>query len=89
MQRERERKRKAGHGGLYVALHPSLINFSLCPPSFCRLALHGRARAAGLIAEVIRDAGHTQVAAGSHTVLAIGPDEDSAVDAITGHLKLL
>jgi hypothetical protein len=33
--------------------------------------------------------GRTQIAAGSKTVLAIGPAPVGAVDKITGHLKLL
>lgn len=35
------------------------------------------------------DAGRTQIAAGSRTVLAIGPAPVKEVDHITGHLKLL
>lgn len=38
---------------------------------------------------LIRDAGRTQIAAGSATVLAIGPALVAEIDAITGHLKLL
>ena len=38
---------------------------------------------------VIRDAGRTQIPAGSRTVIAIGPSSESEIDAITGHLKLL
>lgn len=53
------------------------------------LELHRRARDGGLNAEYVRDAGHTQVAAGSVTVLAIGPDESARINAVTGHLKLL
>jgi PTH2 family peptidyl-tRNA hydrolase len=37
----------------------------------------------------VSDAGHTQVAAGSVTVLAIGPGPVDAIDAVTGRLKLL
>lgn len=47
------------------------------------------AQALGLPVAFIRDAGRTQVVAGSVTVCAIGPAEISAIDAITGHLKLL
>lgn len=43
----------------------------------------------GLVAEVIADAGRTQIAAGSHTVLGIGPAPASVVDKVTGTLKLL
>ena len=52
-------------------------------------ALYASARRAGLVAVVVRDAGHTQVAPGTATVLAIGPAADGAVDAISGALKLL
>lgn len=34
-------------------------------------------------------AGRTQVAPGSRTVLAIGPAPKSAIDKVTGHLRLL
>ena len=51
--------------------------------------LYNRAKAAGLVAYIVMDAGRTQIAAGSQTVLAIGPAPYAAVDEITGHLKLL
>lgn len=38
---------------------------------------------------IVQDAGRTQVAAGSRTVLAIGPAPKSALDKVTGNLKLL
>lgn len=44
---------------------------------------------AGLPCAVVHDAGHTQVPAGSATVLAIGPATHEAVAAVTAHLKLL
>jgi peptidyl-tRNA hydrolase len=44
---------------------------------------------AGLITYTVYDAGRTQIAAGSKTVLAIGPAPVGDIDAITGHLKLL
>lgn len=53
------------------------------------LALYDAAQTRGITAAYIRDAGHTQVAPGSVTVLAVGPEEATAVDAVTGHLKLL
>eukprot|EP00041_Stephanoeca_diplocostata_P029280 m.861052 g.861052 ORF g.861052 m.861052 type:complete len:225 (+) comp23530_c2_seq2:196-870(+) len=46
-------------------------------------------REAGVIAMPIRDAGRTQVAAGSRTVLGIGPAPLSAIDMFCSHLKLL
>jgi PTH2 family peptidyl-tRNA hydrolase len=51
--------------------------------------LERRAREAGLPTHIVSDAGRTQVAAGSETVLAVGPAPIQLVDAITGHLKLL
>ncbi|KAG5983693.1 hypothetical protein E4U55_007442 [Claviceps digitariae] len=43
----------------------------------------------GLTAEVIQDAGRTQIDPGSLTVLGVGPGPKSLVDQVTGHLKLL
>ncbi|KAF6002846.1 Peptidyl-tRNA hydrolase protein 2, mitochondrial [Cyanidiococcus yangmingshanensis] len=37
----------------------------------------------------VRDAGRTQIAAGTITVLALGPAEGAKIQRITGHLKLL
>ena len=51
--------------------------------------LQAAAISLGLVAEVIADAGNTQIAAGSHTVLGIGPGPKSVMDKVTGHLKLL
>jgi len=52
------------------------------------LHLAGLAKAAGLVTGVVRDAGRTQVEAGSFTVLGIGPAPLAQVEVITGHLKL-
>ncbi len=38
---------------------------------------------------LIKDAGKTQIEAGTRTCLAIGPDEENKIDKITGHLKIL
>ncbi|XP_019184917.1 PREDICTED: peptidyl-tRNA hydrolase 2, mitochondrial [Ipomoea nil] len=43
----------------------------------------------GLPTFVVADAGRTQVASGSKTVLAVGPGSKAAVDSITGKLNLL
>ncbi|MGI9006988.1 MAG: peptidyl-tRNA hydrolase Pth2 [Streptosporangiaceae bacterium] len=48
-----------------------------------------RAVAAGLAVDVVRDAGRTQVLAGTVTCCAIGPDDSGAIDAVTGSLSLL
>mmetsp|Transcript_25632 Transcript_25632/g.59720 ORF Transcript_25632/g.59720 Transcript_25632/m.59720 type:complete len:197 (+) Transcript_25632:29-619(+) len=47
------------------------------------------ARAQGLVAHSIRDAGHTEVEPGTTTVLGIGPALAREVDPITGHLRPL
>lgn len=52
------------------------------------LLLQAQAMSLGLCARVIQDAGRTQIAGGSRTVLGVlGPK--SVVDGVTGHLKLL
>ncbi|CAG0882396.1 unnamed protein product [Darwinula stevensoni] len=50
------------------------------------LAVH--ARSLGLIVSIIRDAGRTQIAPNSKTVLGVGPGPVDLVDKVTGHLKL-
>ncbi|KAL2090065.1 hypothetical protein ACEWY4_014753 [Coilia grayii] len=54
----------------------------------CLLELHRRAKESGLITSLIHDAGRTQTAPGTRTVLAVGPGPGGVVDKITGHLKL-
>lgn len=53
------------------------------------LTLMGTARSLGVTAEVIADAGRTQIESGSLTVLGVGPAPKSLVDKVTGELKLL
>lgn len=52
-------------------------------------ALESKAKALGLPTARVHDAGHTQIPAGSFTVLAIGPGEAEAIDGLTGDLPLL
>ena len=47
------------------------------------------ARAKGLIAHLIQDAGMTEIPAGTTTVLGIGPGPNAIVDSVTGRLPLL
>ncbi len=51
--------------------------------------LEARARALQLPTFKVHDAGRTQVAAGSKTILAIGPALRSDIDKVTGQLRLL
>lgn len=43
----------------------------------------------GINTYLVEDAGHTQIKAGSKTVLGIGPAFSQEIDPITQHLKLL
>ena len=52
-------------------------------------SLAEEARRLRLPHHTVQDAGRTQVAAGSHTVLAIGPAPESVVNKVTGELRLL
>ena len=43
----------------------------------------------GMCTYVVQDAGKTQIAQGSNTVLAIGPDFQNRLNMVTGNLKLM
>ncbi|XP_040192875.1 peptidyl-tRNA hydrolase 2, mitochondrial [Rana temporaria] len=47
-----------------------------------------QAKQLGLAVSLIQDAGRTQIAPGSRTVLGVGPGPSDLVDKVTGHLKL-
>lgn len=51
--------------------------------------LEARANKEGLHSYLVVDAGHTQIAPDTRTVLAIGPAPAKLLDKITGHLKLM
>ena len=51
--------------------------------------LEAQAQSLGLPHYLVVDAGHTQIAPNTETVLAIGPAPLDALDQLTGHLKLL
>ncbi len=46
----------------------------------------GKAKSAGLITYLVKDAGHTEVPAGTVTVLGIGPAPKSSIDILTNEL---
>ncbi|PXF45112.1 Peptidyl-tRNA hydrolase 2, mitochondrial [Gracilariopsis chorda] len=51
--------------------------------------LQRHANSLGLVTYMVYDAGKTQIAAGSMTVLAVGPGPVSLVNQVTGKLRLL
>jgi len=51
--------------------------------------LHKKAKEAKLPCFLVRDAGLTQLKAGTITCIGIGPAEEKKIDKITGKLKLL
>jgi PTH2 family peptidyl-tRNA hydrolase len=53
------------------------------------LSIAASAKAKGLNYYIVRDAGKTQIAPGSKTVLSIGPAMESELKEVTNHLKLL
>jgi peptidyl-tRNA hydrolase, PTH2 family len=60
-----------------------------CPDEATMMAIARHAKEKKLPFYVIRDAGRTQIAPGSKTVVAVGPGPKSLVDEVTGQLKLL
>ncbi len=51
--------------------------------------IYGQAKEAGLICYMVNDAGHTEIPAGTTTVVGIGPGMRSSIDKITSSLPLL
>ncbi|NXM75033.1 PTH2 hydrolase, partial [Serilophus lunatus] len=52
------------------------------------IQLLAEAKRFGLTVSLIQDAGRTQIAPGSRTVLGIGPGPADIIDKVSGHLKL-
>lgn len=53
------------------------------------LKLHEKAKEAGVVCGLQRDAGHNFVEPNTPTILCIGPDEESKVNPLTKRLQLL
>ena len=52
-------------------------------------ALQANARETGLTTALVRDAGRTELAAGTVTCLGLGPADEAELDPLTGGLSLL
>ncbi|SCU97830.1 LADA_0H08592g1_1 [Lachancea dasiensis] len=59
-----------------------------CPDKEIMDELFAKALSLGVNSYVVHDAGRTQIAAGSATVLGLGPAPKAVLDQITGELKL-
>jgi PTH2 family peptidyl-tRNA hydrolase len=51
--------------------------------------LFGDAQAEGIICYMVRDAGHTEIPAGTVTVVGLGPGSRESIDALTGAFSLV
>ena len=51
--------------------------------------LKDKAEKLGIVTNLVVDAGHTEILAGTKTVLGIGPAPDNIIDKVTGDLSLL
>lgn len=60
-----------------------------CPDEEVMLELEKKAKELGIAARSIIDAGRTQIAPNTRTVLGLGPAPVSLMNQLTGHLKLL
>lgn len=60
-----------------------------CPNEETLNNIKEEAKKSGLLTNVVRDAGYTQVEPNTATVIAVGPAKEEMVDKVTGHLRLL
>jgi PTH2 family peptidyl-tRNA hydrolase len=78
-----------GRNAVRIWLRTGQMKIAVRVPTQAELtALHAEAAHRGLVCSLVRDAGHTQIAPGSRTVLAVGPAPERYFD-FTKHLKLL
>ena len=52
-------------------------------------SLKEKAEELKIVAHIISDAGHTEIPAGTNTVLGIGPAPNNIIDQVTGKLPIL
>lgn len=60
-----------------------------CPDEQAMMDIKDKAKKHGLMINIVKDAGHTQVEPNTSTVLAVGPAKEGSIDQVTGHLSLL
>ena len=51
--------------------------------------VYSKAKKAGLVCQLVTDAGHTEIPPGTETVVGIGPGSRDEIDKITGQLSLV
>jgi len=51
--------------------------------------LFGEAQAAGIVAYMVKDAGHTEIPSGTVTVVGLGPASRRSIDALTSGFSLV
>ena len=51
--------------------------------------VYSRAKKAGLVCQLVTDAGHTEIPPGTETGVGIGPGPRAEIDKITGQLSLV
>ena len=60
-----------------------------CPSEEEMISIFEKATEKGIPLYLVEDAGRTQIAAGSRTVLGLGPAPVSVFEGVTSHLKLM
>lgn len=60
-----------------------------CQDEKALLDIRDRAKQLHIVTNIVHDAGHTQVAPNTATVLAVGPAKEDLINKVTGDLRLL